>query len=216
MESAWKTAARAWWERMRKAEHERDELLQKLEGLQKAAESVQKETREDKTLVARNQNLVESIKLLETAHIRLKKKLSDVQLEKRSLEAETNDMRRTFLEISTNAQLERRDLEDLRMQLSGNTGEFAALAARIAEADAKHPRDLADGREQWASESARILLDARRLLSKNNTWANALICEVAEAIEALTSGDMERFADELLDVATVAMRARRAVRERVK
>jgi chromosome segregation ATPase len=213
MESAWKSAARAWWERMRNAEHERDELLQKLEGLQKAAESAQKETREDKTLVARNQNLVESIKLLETAHIRLKNKLSEVQLEKRSLEAETNDMRRTFLEISTNAQLERRDLEDLRMQPSGNPGEFADLAARIAEADAKHPRDLKDA-ESHDRES--LLQYARRRLRDVQTWENALRCEQEEALAEIASRNYERFADELLDVATVAMRWRRAVMERAK
>jgi chromosome segregation ATPase len=213
MESAWKSAARAWWERMRKAEQERDELLRRLEGLQKAAESAQKETREDKTLVARNQNLVESIKLLEAAHVRLKNKLSDVQLEKRSLEAETNDMRRTFLEISTNAQLERRDLEDLRMQLSGNPGEFADLAARIAEADKKHPRDLKDA-ESHDRES--LLQYSRRRLRDAPTWENALRCEQEEALAEIASRNYERFADELLDVATVAMRWRRAVMERAK
>lgn len=31
MENTWKSAARHWWERMRQAERERDELLQKLE-----------------------------------------------------------------------------------------------------------------------------------------------------------------------------------------
>jgi predicted nucleic acid-binding Zn-ribbon protein len=139
MESAWKTAARAWWERMRKAERERDELLQKLEELQKAAESVQKEP-------------------------------------------------------------------------SGNTVEFADLAARIAEADAKHPRDLADG--GWSpSHELRFVREA---LAENPGWSNALRCELEEALAELARGDMERLADELLDVATVAMRWRRAVMERAK
>jgi chromosome segregation ATPase len=212
-ENTWKQSARAWWQRLNEERAKSAELLQKLEELQKAAESAQKETCEDKTLVARNQNLVESIKLLETAHIRLKKKLSDVQLEKRSLEAETNDMRRTFLEISTNAQLERRDLADLRMQLSGNPGEFAALAARIAEADKKHPRDLKDA-ESHDRES--LLQYSRRRLRDAPTWENALRCEQEEALAEIASRNYERFADELLDVATVAMRWRRAVMERTK
>ena len=124
-DNAWKFAARAWWERLNEERARNAELLQKIEELRKRA-------RVDTTAMVKNENLVESIKLLESAHIKLKKKLSDTQIEKRRLEAETNGMRRTFLEISENARLERRDLEDMKSQLSNNTGDFAALAERIA------------------------------------------------------------------------------------
>jgi hypothetical protein len=48
------------------------------------------------------------------------------------------------------------------------------------------------------------------------TWENALRCEQEEALAEIASRNYERFADELLDVATVAMRWRRAVMERAK
>ena len=134
-ESAWKAAARHWWERMRQAERERDELLQKL--------------------------------------------------------------------------------EELRAQPSGISVEFAALAERIAYADGKHPRDLPDtSHEINAERVVSRLARARVELEAFPAWDNAFDCEVAEASAEIALGNPERLADELLDVATVAMRWRRAVMER--
>lgn len=208
-DNAWKFAARAWWQRLNEERARNAELLQKIEELRKRA-------RVDTTAMVKNENLVESIKLLESAHIKLKKKLSDTQIEKRRLEAETNGMRRTFLEISENARLERRDLEDMKSQLSNNTGDFAALAERIAFADGKKPRDLEDG--GWGSirDAKRALFDARNTLEENPMWSNALRCEVEEATYDLAAKDFDGLCAELLDVATVAMRWRRAVLERGK
>lgn len=103
-------------------------------------------------------------------------------------------------------------LEELRGQPSGIPGEFADLAARIAKADAKHPMDCEDTESH---RNADLRLDyARRRLMAEPTWENALRCELAEAMDALACVDVKSFADELLDVSTVAMRWRRAVLER--
>ena len=111
-ESAWKAAARHWWERMRQAERERDELLQKL--------------------------------------------------------------------------------EELRAQPSGNLGDFAALAERIAYADGKHPRDLPDFAEVRVDSSAyaNVLQGFRRELAKSPSWHDAIFCELYEALVELARGDM--------------------------
>lgn len=93
-------------------------------------------------------------------------------------------------------------------------GELAALAERIAKADAKHPMD---GEDVEPTKYAGLILDyARKRPAAAPTWDNALRCELAEALDAAFRGDEDAFADELLDVATVAMRWRRAVLERGK
>jgi chromosome segregation ATPase len=165
MESAWKTAARAWWERMRNAEHERDEARAEAE----ATADVSDEQRQ-------------RAKRAEQERDELLQKLEELQKAAESAQKETH-------------------------------GEFAALAARIAEADAKHPRDLKDA-ESHDRES--LLQYARRRLRDAPTWENALRCEQEEALAEIAHRNYERFADELLDVATVAMRWRRAVMERAK
>lgn len=109
-------------------------------------------------------------------------------------------------------QVLRRDCE-----LSGNPGEFAALAERIAFADGKHPRDLPDmSREISAERAGSRLESARAELEAFPAWDNVFECEVAEASVEAALGNAARLADELLDVATVAMRWRRAVMERGK
>lgn len=107
-------------------------------------------------------------------------------------------------------------LEELRAQPSGNPGDFAALAERIAYADGKKPRDLEDG--GWGSirDAKRALFDARNTLEENPAWSSALRCEVEEAAYDLAAKDFDGLCAELLDVATVAMRWRRAVLERGK
>lgn len=87
------------------------------------------------------------------------------------------------------------------------------LARRIDEADAKHPRSAEDGTtgvlctETW-------LRTSREDLRRNPSWHAALKCELAEMLVELAAGNTDRLADELLDVATVAMRWRRDVLER--
>lgn len=109
------------------------------------------------------------------------------------------------------------ELESMRMERDlAQAGEcvigFEALAARIKEADSKHPRDLHD---ECVQAFARNALDNARLdLSNFLSWARVLKCEVAEAMYALAAESPERLADELLDVATVALRWRRAILER--
>lgn len=104
--------------------------------------------------------------------------------------------------------------EKVRDELLQSLGEFAALAARIAKADAKHPRDAYDG--VWASVNTleNNLRMAREDLRREPTWAHALLCEMREVFVEIARGNTERLADELLDVATVAMRWRRAALER--
>lgn len=92
-------------------------------------------------------------------------------------------------------------------------GDFAALAERIAFADGKHPRDLPDGEPSAVRGAEKALEKARDALLEEPAWARALNCELCEVDVEFAKGDMERFADELLDVATVAMRWRRAVLE---
>lgn len=95
------------------------------------------------------------------------------------------------------------------------SADLEALSARIAEADRKHPRDIADGMP--LEEDASVYLErARALLNRRSTWLRALMCEVAEARYELVIGNTDRLADELLDVATVALRWRRAILERTK
>ena len=92
---------------------------------------------------------------------------------------------------------------------------WAPLVVRIAEADRKHPRDSNDTHLS-AADVESCLYDIRRELKKYSTWAAALECEMWEAVSAAISESPERLADELLDVATVALRWRRAVLERTK
>ena len=101
-------------------------------------------------------------------------------------------------------------------QPSGNPGDFAALAERIAFADGKKPRDLEDG--GWGSirDALQALVCARNTLAENPTWSSALRCEVEEAMYALACGDMDGFVDELRDVQTITFRCERAVLEREK
>ena len=104
-------------------------------------------------------------------------------------------------------------VEELKEALE-ERDELAPLAARIAEADRKHPRDLHDERVQPFARNR--LDDARFDLANFPSWARVLKCEVAEALHALAAESPERLADELLDVATVALRWRRAILERTK
>ena len=112
------------------------------------------------------------------------------------------------------------DDASLRRALAGQWAVLSAapfhLTARIAEADAKHPRDLEDG--GWGSirDAKRALFDARNTLEENPMWSNALRCEVEEAMYDLAATDFHGACSELLDVATVAMRWRRAVMGRAK
>lgn len=106
--------------------------------------------------------------------------------------------------------------EELRGQPSGISGDFADLAERIAYADGKHPRSLPDFGEVRVSSDAYadVLQSFRRELSKSPSWHDAIFCELYEVMVELARGNMPRLADELLDVATVAIRWRRAVLER--
>lgn len=91
--------------------------------------------------------------------------------------------------------------------------DLSALASRIAEADAKHAREANDGNPSLAWHE-NLLAQARELLRERPSWWLALECEVNEAIVECARRDHARLADELLDVATVAMRWRRAILER--
>lgn len=95
-------------------------------------------------------------------------------------------------------------------------GNLADLAERIAYADGKHPRDLPDGRHTHENVALIQLQLAREALAALPTWRNAITCEFNEAMYELARGDMDRFADELLDLCTASFRARRAVLERGK
>lgn len=136
MTDAWKSAARHWWERMRDAERERDEL-------------------------------------------------------------------RSIL-----------DDEAHSIASDGCPAWLFELGARIAEADAKHPRDLCNGVPESVYAAERSLRMSREDMRSDPTWAHALICEMREAFFEAAHGDMTGLDDELLDVATVAMRWRRAILER--
>jgi len=193
MENAWKSAARHWWERMREAERERDELLQKLEELRA-------ELREKGGRVFRIEQ-----KLDEHEYARLRSP--------ELLLAQTNNDTGWYEDFAATCAPIRamtdEEFGDMSEQPSSIPGELADLAKRIAEADAKHPRDCEDA--ESLERSAAKLGEARRRLKDAPTWENALLCELAEALEALARGDMEAFADELLDVAAVPSRWRRAV-----
>lgn len=91
--------------------------------------------------------------------------------------------------------------------------DLSALAYRIVEADAKHPRDANDGTPSLAWHE-NLLAQTREHLRERPSWWLALECEVGEAIVECARRDHARLADELLDVATVAMRWRRAILER--
>lgn len=108
------------------------------------------------------------------------------------------------------------DDDDDDSQPSGNPGDFAALAERIAYADTKHPRDLPDGEPSTVRGAEKALEKARDALLEEPSWARALNCELCEFDVEFAKGDTDRLADELGDVATVAMRWRRAVLERGK
>jgi hypothetical protein len=77
-------------------------------------------------------------------------------------------------------------------------------------------RDLPDGRHTHENVALIQLQLARETLAALPTWRNAITCEFNEAMYELARGDMDRFADELLDLETVSFRARRAVMERGK
>lgn len=84
------------------------------------------------------------------------------------------------------------------------------LVQRIAIADAKHPRSLPIG--DGDPDSAVVWLElARAELKRAPTWEAALRCEFAEALVEFSRGNLERLADELLDVSAVATRGRRDV-----
>lgn len=207
-ESAWKSAARHWWERMRQAERardrwveaahrvgaenrlafeERDELLQKLEELRA-------ELREKGGQVFR---LAQRLDERELAHLR------------------SPNWRDSFDEKCAPLRaMSDKEWGDMSEQPSGISGELADLAERIAKADGKHPGDCEDTESH--GHAAAKLGCARWRLKAAPTWENAILCELAEALHALACGDKDAFADELLDVATVAMRWRRAALERGK
>ncbi len=90
---------------------------------------------------------------------------------------------------------------------------FEALFSRIIDADLKHFRDLPDGRKS-APLAREKLDDARDDLARLLSWVRVLECEVAEVVYALAAESPARLADELLDVATVSLRWRRAILER--
>ena len=106
-------------------------------------------------------------------------------------------------------------LAEARAELEGRESVigFEALFSRIKEADRKHPRDLKDTHLS-ATDAENCLYEVRRELKHHNTWAAALECEMWEAVSASISESDERLTDELLDVATVALRWRRAILER--
>jgi DNA repair exonuclease SbcCD ATPase subunit len=245
MQNAWKEAARAWWERMREAERERDELLQKFEELQAAhddallrlAHEPSGNPGEFADLVRERDELRKRCEGLATANrqahqglIAKNKKLEhwknmdefykqEIAAIPRIDEQAREDLRNarvTIRKLSDSLASAACEVTELRAKQSGGAGEFAALAKRIAEADEKHPRDLGDG--VWAARhiAASNLDTVRDDLRREPTWTHALICELHEAMFEFVCGDMNRLADELLDVATVAMRWRRAVMERGK
>lgn len=97
--------------------------------------------------------------------------------------------------------------------MTHSNADLVALADRIAEADAKHPRDTYEGHPSlvWHEN---LLAQTREHLRERPSWWLALECEVNEALVECARRDHARLADELLDVATVAMRWRRAILER--
>jgi hypothetical protein len=187
-DNAWKSAARAWWERLNEERAKNAELLQKIEELQAAL----KKSHEH------GWNMNRTVEQTMREHDSMRNELERVVL----------------LEKRTRTELEQlqKGAESVQKGPSGIPGDFAALAERIAKADGKHPKDCFDW---WEPRGMSDDLDhSRRRLRNAPTWENALRCEVDEVVYEVFRGDTERLADELLDVATVAMRWRRAVMER--
>ncbi len=235
----WESAARHWHEKMRKAEHERDEMKVSLEKnrahawsmsdvaeqtirerdnarkeLERSVLREQRATRERDELLQKLEGLqaTNDDALLELAKMTATCDGVLSQLKRRSAQPSGNPgefSERDFVTRQSVNVAKREHAEQLYSQ-------FADLAARIAEAGEKHPRDLPDG--TWAARynSESNLHAAREDLRREPTWVHALVCEFHEAMVELARGDMERLVDELTDVATVAMRWRRAVMERAK
>lgn len=193
---SWEDAARHWWERMRQAELARDRWVE-------AAHRVGAENR-----------------LVFEERDELRSRLVDISEDFSSLEY---DAARVVSALNGDPDRLRDAIEIMRdngrsgwwhAKPSNIPGEFADLAARIAKADGKYPMDCEDVEPTKHTDS--ILDYARKRLAAAPTWDNALRCELAEALDALACEEMDAFTDELLDVATVAMRWRRAVLERGK
>lgn len=192
LENAWKAAARAWWERLNDARGECDMWRSVLATSCKSSERCEKE---NEALRAVNHEL-------SLARDKCQEKL-------------TASEARADMWKGVATQLDAR-LAEARGELAGRKSVigFEALAARIAEAEQKHPRDLKDSVRMFRDRAVEELDDARDDLARAPSWLRALRCEVAEAAYELVVGNYERGADELLDVATVALRWRRAILER--
>jgi len=246
MQNAWKEAARHWHEKMREAEksleivrNARDEYretraAQHVEFTNKVAKlerRIAAERRSRRGLRAGQRaerdacfevrrELEQKSMTLAVVREQLDSDFAAACDRERKLHEEVEKWRGLYRSERDDGIAERRELlqklEELRAQPSGNPGEFADLAERIAEADEKHPRDLGDVESLQLAHNKAEMDYARRVLTTHPTWENALRCELAEAIDALVCGQTECFADELLDVATVALRWRRAVMERGK
>jgi chromosome segregation ATPase len=237
-ENAWKSAARAWWERLNdeRATVARErlknaELLQKIEELQAALKkshehgwnmnrTVEQTMREHDSM----RNELERVVLLEK---RTRTELEQLQKGAESLQKEPCDDCETWRSRALRAEEKYDHQRDAARkaycqgfadaevyndrQPSSNPGDFAALAERIAKADGKHPRDSRDMEERAVEPQLQY---SRARLRDAPTWENALRCELDEVLIEFWRGDHERAADELLDVAVVAVRWRRAVLER--
>ncbi len=191
LENAWKAAARAWWERLNDARGECDMWRSVLATSCKSSERCEKENEE---LRAVNHEL-------SLARDKCQEKLT-------ASEARADMWQDVAKSLDARLAEARDELAD-RESVIG----FGALLSRIEEADRKHPRELPDGMPSIEG-SAEYLAEARTLLARRATWMRALLCEVFEAQCELSAGNEERLADELLDVATVALRWRRAILER--
>lgn len=218
LENAWKEAARHWWERLNEA---RGEARMWQQATAHACRSVELREKETEAFRAVNHELSLARDKAENERDKWKTLWSEAsaELDGTKLAYAVCCAERDTLKARQEARAieERREIQ-ARFERGAWTpegkpgGDFAELSARIAEADRKHPRDLHD---ECVQAFARNALDNARLdLSNLLSWARVLKCEVAEAMYALAAESPERLADELLDVATVALRWRRAILER--
>lgn len=197
LENAWKAAARAWWERLNEA---RGEARMWQQATAHACRSVELREKETEAFRAANHELSLARDKAENER--------DIANTQRDIAVEEL---KEALEERDEWRKEANSLRDARNQHNVHVG-FYELNERIKEADRKHPRDLHD---ECVQPFARNALDNARFdLSNLLSWARVLKCEVAEAMYALAAESPERLADELLDVATVALRWRRAILER--
>lgn len=233
LENAWKAAARHWWERMRWSDAHREalveaasitvakkaELQRELDGTRLAyaiccaerdtlkARQEAREIEERRETQARFEHGTWTLEGKpggdSTAYDRRQEKLA-------ASEARADMWQGVATQLDARLAEARDELAD-RESVIG----FEALAARIAEADRKHPRDLKDTHLS-ATDAENCLYEVRRELKQHSTWAAALECEMWEAISAAISESDERLADELLDVAALSLRWRRAILERGK